>query len=188
MIKTLYKLGILKFNFEQFLDHLKVITDELAELFIDTEGLVYINKHKSKCEIKTFLWIYSSPIFEETLPKRFFDQTMEYFSHEVIFNSVDESEMDNIFKSKFIKTRIAFHDEGINKMAENNYEQYFRELKTIWIHKTFIEIRDINKPYQIRFDPIINLKEDASIRKYITIMIPSYMKILKDYIRFTKFR
>ena len=68
IINLLIKFGLLKIDQTKYFDMLVSLHKELPEMMLKNKNLNNEEYNNALCEIKIFLWIIASPIFEENVP------------------------------------------------------------------------------------------------------------------------
>jgi hypothetical protein len=151
LIKLLYSLGILKYkiSFNEFLEHLKKITDLSAEEIMKDDIKDQNLRDKGLSEIKIYLWILSINSFNK-LPQDVITKIGIHFRNHIIFSNINLTEDEEI---RLLEERIPFHENNLSRIINNNESsmKYTEMLSMLFYSKPFVDIDYIENPVDCVF-------------------------------------
>jgi hypothetical protein len=187
MRNLLIKLGLKKINQSEYFAILKQMHEDIAELILQKEEVEPEIIEESKCEIKIFFWVYVGPILQNLLPHYLFDKTMKFYSSEIVFSTINQSDYSFEFLENLLKSRHDLHNDGISNLSNQQLSnKYMDKLSTLWFKTPFTSIEELNESNEFNFNLENKFLVQSKMKLLITYMIPGYKDSLKKLIKKTK--
>jgi hypothetical protein len=186
-INLLIKLGLLKIDQTKYFDMLVKLHKDLPEMMLKNKNLNNEEHNNALCEIKIFLWIIASPIFEENVPFELFDKTMKFYRSNIIFSTIDEHQYSEEYISNLLIARLDFHQNGIQGTGFSSItDNYFQQLKVVLFEQPFIDITELSKKNKYNLDIFNKVMGQAEGQLLYKHIVPGYVESLKKLIKMTK--
>ena len=186
-INLLIKLGLIKIDATEYFHMLEKLLDELPKKILQNSNLSDDDYNKAICEIKIFLWVYSSPILDKHATLELFDKTMRFYRRNILFSTLDKDQYSEEYLEKLIQERLDFHNNGLEIIGKSSISNnYFQDLKVLVFEQPFIDLEELSQHKVLSFDIFNNFSGQAEGQLLYIHVVPEYIKALKKLILMTK--